>query len=78
MDAHYWRDMRQPASTSASELIARHGSRAHQIVIDEIVRAVSDNDDVAADQWDALLRAVEQELEKLNASPVSTAPYRVR
>jgi hypothetical protein len=68
----------QAAPPNAGELIARHGSQAHQIVIDEIVRAVSRDDDAAAHEWDALLRAVERELEKANASPVSTAPYRVR
>ena len=52
--------------------------RSVESVVDEIVRAVSRDDDAAAHEWDALLRAVERELEKANASPVSTAPYRVR
>lgn len=70
--------MQKPSSTSADELIERHGSHAHQIVIDEIVRAVSRNDDRAASEWDALLTVVERELDRTNRSPLSAGPSRVR
>ena len=46
----------------ASTLVAQHGRRALQMVIDQIVIAVREEDEQAILRWDCLLRAVEREL----------------
>ena len=77
-DRALFRAMSDSEPLDAAELVRRHGGSAHQVVIDEIVRAISRNDDNAAAAWDARLQAVVLELERINQPPVLSAPYRVR
>ncbi|MBB5713072.1 hypothetical protein [Sphingomonas xinjiangensis] len=63
---------------SPVEFVRLHGAQAHQLVVDEIVRAITRNDDDAATAWDAELRVVEAELHRTRDGILSTGPDRVR
>ena len=48
----------------ASKMLATHGRKALQLIIDRIVAAVKDGDDVRVKELDMLLRQVERELDR--------------
>lgn len=70
--------MRESKPLDAAELVRRHGESAHQVVINEIVRPISRNNDNAAAARDARLQAMILELQRINQPPIFSAPYHGR
>lgn len=46
----------------AFDLVDRHGPKARQKVVDEIVKAVRDHDIASATRWEEIGRAVDRQL----------------
>jgi hypothetical protein len=54
----------QNSRYAAIDLVSLHGRRARQVVADHILEAVRNHDMVAAKQWNAVGRAVDERLDK--------------
>ncbi|MHA6723183.1 hypothetical protein [Sphingomonas sp. RS2018] len=48
------------AFVTAREMVDRHGRRARQLVVDEIVRAIKDHDIDKAKRWDVVAQKVDR------------------